>query len=383
MDFAWSEKELAYRQKVIEFADLELNKDMLERDRGSVFRRDLWQRCADFGIQAMSVPALYTAATQDTGFLTAMLAMEALGYACKDNGLTFALNAQMWTVQLPIVHFGSEEQKQKYLPGFCDGSLIGAHAITEAGSGSDTYSMQTVAEKQPGGYLLNGRKTMITCGPLANVALVFATIDPGLGKWGVTAFLVERETAGFDCGPEKEKMGLRTAPLCDLLFENCFVPEANRLGPEGSGVSLSTSFLEWERCCILASQLGAMERQLEECIKFAKKREQFGQAIGKFQSVANRVVEMRLRLETSRLLLYKVAWLKQTEQPAMLEAALLKLHLSECFLHSSLDAIRIHGGRGYLSEYEIERELRDAVGGTIYAGTSDIQRNIVAGLLGL
>ncbi|MFQ5466784.1 MAG: acyl-CoA dehydrogenase family protein, partial [Kiloniellaceae bacterium] len=146
---------------------------------------------------------------------------------------------------------------------------------------------------------------------------------------------------------------------------------------------LSTNSLEWERCCILATQLGAMQRQLEDCIAFARKRQRFGQPIGKFQAVSHRLVEMRLRLETSRLLLYQVSWLKQTGQSAMLEASLLKLHLSECFTASSLDAIRIHGGQGYMTESEVERDLRDAVGGLLYAGTSDIQRNIVAGLLGL
>ena len=161
------------------------------------------------------------------------------------------------------------------------------------------------------------------------------------------------------------------------------IPLENRLGPEGSGVGLSTSSLEWERCSILASQIGAMERQLEETIAYARKREQFGKSIGKFQAVAHRIVDMKLRLETSRLLLYQVAWLKQTEQPAMLEAALLKLYLAESFVESSLDAIRVHGGQGYITETGIERNMRDAVGGTIYAGTSDIQHNIAARLLGL
>jgi alkylation response protein AidB-like acyl-CoA dehydrogenase len=178
-------------------------------------------------------------------------------------------------------------------------------------------------------------------------------------------------------------MGLRTAPMSDLYFEDCFVPEENRLGPEGAGVSLSTSSLEWERCCILASQLGAMERQLEKAIDYARERKQFGQEIGKFQSVANRIVDMKLRLETSRLLLYKVAWLKMNGESAMTEAALLKLHLGECFVQSSLDAIQIHGAAGYMTETGIERDLRDAVGGTIYAGTSEIQRNIIASMLGL
>ena len=175
----------------------------------------------------------------------------------------------------------------------------------------------------------------------------------------------------------------RTVPIGELYFDDCFVSEANRIGPEGAGVSISGLSLEMERTCILASQLGAMERQLEQSIKYARERKQFGQPIGKFQAVANRIVEMKLRLETARLLLYKVAWLKHLGKSAMLEAALLKLHLSECFVQSGLDAIRIHGGIGYLTEYEVERDLRDAVGGTLYAGTSDIQRNIIARLLGL
>ena len=199
----------------------------------------------------------------------------------------------------------------------------------------------------------------------------------------MTAFLVEKEFDGFNRLPMQHKMGLRTVPIGGFSFKDCFVPEENRLGPEGAGVGLSTSFLEWERCCILASQLGAMERQLDECVKFAKKRHQFGQSVGKFQSVSNRIVDMRLRLETCRLLLYKVAWLKSQGQSAMMEAAMLKLHLSECFVASSLDAIKVHGGVGYLTENEIERDMRDAVGGVIYAGTSDIQRNIIASILGL
>jgi alkylation response protein AidB-like acyl-CoA dehydrogenase len=382
MDFSWTSEQLEFRSKVAEFARKELNEGVAGRDERGEFSRDAWQKCARFGIQGMSVPAAYSGGT-DTEFLTAMLAMEAMGYGCRDNGLTFALNAQMWTVQLPIAHFGTGRQKERYLPRLCDGSLIGAHAITEPGSGSDVFSLQTRATRCDGGYLIDGIKRYITLGPVADVALVFAATDPDRGRWGISAFLVDADAEGYSAGPMQHKMGLRTVPISELRFERCFVPEENRLGAEGAGISLSTSFLEWERCCILASQLGAMERQLEESVDFAKKRRQFGQPIGKFQAVANRIVEMKLRLETSRLLLYKTAWLKQAGKPAMLEAALLKLHLSECFTASSLDAIRIHGGAGYMSENEIERDLRDAVGGTIYAGTSDIQKNIVAKLLGL
>lgn len=382
MNFDWDDAQLAYRDRVLAFAETELNAELAERERDAVFPRSCWEKCADFGILALSVPGEHSDG-EDVDFLTAMLAVEALGRGCRDNGLVFALNAQMWTVQLPIVQFGTDTQKDRYLRPMCEGRLIGAHAITEPETGSDAFSMRTTATRTDGGYVLNGTKHYVSLAPVADLALVFATLDPGLGKWGVTAFLVECSAKGVRRGPAQEKMGLRTVPMGRLEFDDCFVPESARLGPEGAGVSLSNSSLEWERCCILAGHLGAMERQLAECVAYARSRRQFGQPIGKFQAVSHRIVDMKLRLETSRLLLYKVAWLKSEGRTAMTEAALLKLHLSESFTASSLDAIRIHGGRGYLTEFGVERDLRDAVGGTIYAGTSDIQRNIVAGLIGL
>lgn len=381
MDFAWSDEQLAMRAAYARFGEEHLNADLVTRDRNGAFSRENWRKCAEFGILRLSVPAGYGGA--DVDLLTAMLAMEGLGYGCRDNGLTFGLNAQLWTVQLPVVRFGTEDQKRRFLPALCAGTHIGAHAITEAEAGSDVFSLRTRAEKRAGGYVLNGTKRLVTFAPEADLALVFATVDPARGRWGITAFVVERGRDGFRTSDAQDKMGLRTVPIGEVLLEDCFVPETNRIGPEGAGASISSHSLEIERCCILASQLGAMERQLEAAITFARERRQFGQPIGRYQSVSNRIAEMRLRLETSRLLLYKVAWLKSQDKPAMLEAALLKLHLSECFVASGLDAIRIHGGSGYLTETEVERDLRDAIGGTLYAGTSDIQRNIIARLLGL
>ena len=243
--------------------------------------------------------------------------------------------------------------------------------------------METTATKVDCGYRINGTKRLVSLAPIADVALVFATIDPKLGKWGVTAFLIDLNTEGVRVGATQAKMGLRTVPIGEIYFENCFLSESQRLGPEGAGASISNHSLEIERCSILASQLGAMERQLEATVQRARTRKQFGQPIGKFQAVSNRVADMKLRLETARLLLYQVAWLKERKQPAMMESAMLKLHLSESFLASSMDAIRTFGGDGYLTEHEIERDLRDAVGGVLYAGTSDIQRNIIARMLGL
>jgi alkylation response protein AidB-like acyl-CoA dehydrogenase len=223
----------------------------------------------------------------------------------------------------------------------------------------------------------------VTNAPVADVALVFATVDPAKGMGGISAFLIDKGTPGFRVSRNIEKMGLRTSPMGELILEDCCVLVESRLGPEGAGVSIFNSSMEWERSCILGSHVGAMEHQLEEAIRYARQRRQFGQAIGKFQSVANRIADMKVRLETARLLLYKVAWLKKMGKPAVMEAALAKLYLSECFVQSSLDAIRTYGGYGYMTELEVERDLRDAVGGTLYSGTSDIQRMIIARWLGL
>ncbi|MEL6353075.1 MAG: acyl-CoA dehydrogenase family protein [Cyanobacteria bacterium J06627_28] len=382
MDFAWSETQLVFQSQVREFARNVLSSDMVARDYQGTFSRENWQKCAEFGIQGLCMPEVYSGSPA-RDLMTTVLAMEALGYGCEDSGLMLALNTQIWTVQMLILLFGSEPQKQHYLPPMCRGEWIGVHALSEPEAGSDVYSLTTVAVPCEGGYRLTGKKKFVTAAPICDVALVFATTDASLGKWGLEAFLLERTMPGFSVGPSKDKMGLRTVPFGEIFLEECFVPEENRLGPAGGGFSISHSSLEYDRCFTLASQLGAMERQLEKTIAYAQSREQSGQSIGKFQSVSNRVADMKLRLETARLLLYKVAWLKENGQSAMLESSMLKLHLSEAFVASGLDAIRIHGGNGYLSEVGVERDLRDAVGGVIYAGTSDIQRNIIARTLGL
>jgi len=383
MDFSWPESYTQVRDEIINFAQEQLSEGLVERDEQGIFDRKLWQKCADFGILGLAAPKAFGGRAEEIDLLLAMLAMEGFGYACKDNGLALGLNAQMWTVQVPVAHFGTETQKEKYLTAFTSGKWIAAHALTEPNAGSDIFSMETRAEKTDGGYVLNGKKHLITLAPIADAALVFANINPKLGKWGVTAFLVDKGTPGFFQSEVQSKMGLRTVPIGSLTFENCFIPTENRLGGEGAGFSILNYSLEYDRCCILASQLGAMERQLEETISFVKERQQFGQPIGKFQSVSNRIADMKLRLEASRLLLYKVAWLKKQGKSALMEAALLKLQLSESFVASSLDAVRSRGGLGYLTATEVERDLRDAVGGVLYAGTSDIQRSIIAKLLGL
>ncbi|MEM7352168.1 MAG: acyl-CoA dehydrogenase family protein [Acidobacteriota bacterium] len=381
MDFSWTtEQEQGYTASV-EFAQRALDADLARRDAEGTFLLELWRKCGAFGVLGWCMPEAYGGSGLDV--VSTIRRLEGIGYGCRDNALTLGLNGQLWSVQEPLLQFGSEEQKQRYLPRLCSGELLAAHGMTEPGSGSDAFSLETRAEKVEGGYRLNGHKTYIGLAPVADLALVFASTDPSVGQWGISAFLVERGFPGYTASSAKAKMGLRTNPLGDIVLEDCFVPEVNRLGPEGIGVSVFTHSMDWERSFVFASHVGAMARQLDDCIAYARQRRQFDQPIGKYQSVSNRIAEMKLRLETSRLLLYKLAWMKERGEPAALEAAMAKLQISEAFAANSLDAMRIHGAKGYLAEFEVERDVRDALGGVIYSGTSDIQRNIIARVLGL
>jgi alkylation response protein AidB-like acyl-CoA dehydrogenase len=379
MEFSWTERQDQRYRQCVEFAEATMNKDLRERDEVGRFLPEIWQACADFGVLGWCMPVEYGGGGEDV--VTAVRMLEGIGYGCRDNALTLGLNGQIWSVQEPLLRFGTEAQKSRYLPGLCSGELLAAHGMTEAESGSDAFDLRTTAERVDGGYLLNGEKHYIGLSPVAGLSLVFANTNPADGRWGVSAFLVESGFDGYSATPAKAKMGLRTSPLGSITLENCFVPEENRLGPEGVGVSVFTHSMEWERSFIFSSHVGAMARQLDHCVVYASRRRQFGEPIAGFQSVSNRLADMRLRLETSRLLLYKLAWMKERGEQAVAEAAMAKLHISEAFVASSLDAMRINGARGYLSEFEVERDLRDALGGVIYSGTSDIQRNIIAGVL--
>lgn len=383
MDFSISPEHQAIQQKYAEFAQTYLQGDVIQRDQEGEFASEWWEKASEFGIQAMASVHPFGGEGETIDLLGSMMAIESMGQHCRDGGFLLALNAQMWTVQIPILHFGNDDQKERFLKPLAQGKMKGVHALTEPQAGSDIFSLQTTAEKVAGGYVLNGTKRFITLGPLADIALVFASTNPKYGQWGISAFLVETTSPGFTKGPVLQKMGLRTVPYGELIMEDCFVRESHRLGKEGVGFSICQNSLEYDRCCMLAGKLGAMHRQLEETIAYVKERKQFGKKIGQFQSVSNRIVDMQLRLETARLLLYKVAWMKMNNIPATKEAAMLKLHLSESYLANSLDALRSFGGNGYLTEFEVERDVRDSIGSILYAGTSDIQRNIVAKLLGL
>lgn len=380
--FEATKAQLALNAAALDFARSELDHGTAERDKRDALDnsdwRALWQKSADFGLFGLCVPTEYGGAGHST--MTTVMALQAIGRGCRDNGLTLALNGQIWAVLKPVLTFGTEAQKRKYVAGLCDGKLIGAHGLTERETGSDAMSMTTRAEARDGGYVLNGEKAYVGMGPACDLAIIFAKTDADKGAWGVSAFLVEASDVGFERAPADEKMGLRTVPLGSLVFKDCWIPEDRMLGPVGAGMSIFQHTMEWERCFIFSSHVGSMERQLTDCVSFARSRETFGEPIMQHQSVSNRIADMRVRLETSRLLLYRAALLKDMGHSAALEAAMAKLHISEAFAASSLDAVRIFGGKGYLSADGVERDLRDATAGLIYSGTSDIQRQIIARL---
>jgi alkylation response protein AidB-like acyl-CoA dehydrogenase len=377
MDFALSEAQQKWHDAALGFARTELvDEDSAAREQRGEFWRDGYERCGRFGILGLPVPTEYGG--QGGDLPTTVAAMEGLGEGCPDTGLLFALNASLWTITMPILGFGTEDQKARYLPGLCSGERFGANGASEPAAGSDIFSMTTRAERRGDGWVLSGRKVWITGGPIADVFLCFATTDPAKGVLGITAFLIDGNTPGFRVVREIPKLGMRTAPMAELVFEDCALPAESLLGREGRGSRIFNAALEWERGAILASVVGTMQRQLDRCIQHARTRKQFGQPIGKFQSVSNRIVDMLTRLETSRFLVHRYAWLKQQGKDATIAASMAKLHVSECFVQNSLDAVRLFGASGYSVEGGVERDLRDSVGGVLFSGTNDIQRNIIA-----
>lgn len=377
--FGFTPEQIEFRDTVAEFAKRELANASSAPDEP--FSREAWTACARLGVQGMPVPEEYGGSGAEPS--TMVLALEALGYGCRSNGLVFSLNAQMWACTAPIVRFGSDTQKRRYLPGLCDGTLIAAHAMSEPDSGSDAFALAARAEQTPKGYRLRGSKTFVTNGPVADVFLVFASTNPEAGFAGLSAFLVDRATPGLSVGRPLRKMGLGASPMSEVFLDGCEVDAEQRLAPAGAGMVVFNAAMQLERSCILAGAVGAMQRQLDESVAYARSRRQFGHPIGSYQAVSHRLVEMALRVETARLMLYQVGRLLDLGRPVELESALAKLHISEAYLASSLDALQVHGGYGYLEEYGLEREVRDAVAGRLYSGTSEIQRNIAAGALGL
>lgn len=338
--------------------------------------RAVWKKAAGFGLLGSIASKEFGGAELSArDFVDQMMSF---GQGCRDNGFALGINAHIWTIQQPITKFGSPEQKERYLPNMLSGECIGAFALTEPTSGSDALSVATTALPSGDGYVLNGQKSFIGMAPVCDVAIVFANCAPEKGRWGLSAFLVRSDDAGVHRGQVQSKMGLGAVPMGHLEFKDCWIPNARRLGPEGVGAAIIQTTLNWERCFLLTSQVGAMARQLAECAEFISTREAFGQKISDYQSVSNRIADMRVRLETSRLMLEQAAQLYDQGQPLTQFAAMANLHISEAFLSSSMDAMRTFGGRGYLHASPASMDLNDATGGVIYSGTSDIQRQIIS-----
>jgi alkylation response protein AidB-like acyl-CoA dehydrogenase len=298
-------------------------------------------------------------------------------------GVVFSAAAHLFACAMPIAEHGTQALKARVFPGLCSGELVGANAITEPGAGSDVTALQCRAIPEGDGYRLTGSKSFVTNGPVADVVTVYATRNPAHGFLGITAFGVERGSPGMSVGRPIEKGGLTTAPSSWIELSNCRVDAAARLGAEGQGAAVFQRSMIWERSCLFAAYVGMLERQLEQTIAFAQKRKQFARAIGRNQAVSHRIVEMKLRLERSRLLLYRACWRIDEGMHADLDVALSKLSISHAAVDSSADAVHLHGGAGIDSQLAIERMLRDALPSTIFSGTSEIQRELIAQELGL
>ena len=376
MEFSWTDEQLALRHSVIQFARAQLSSDLFEQEANEEFSWDNWRKCAQFGILGLPIPREYGG--RGTDILTTVCALEALGYGCRDNGLIFSINAHMWSSEIPFLAFGNEEQKSRYLPKLVSGEFVGIHAMTEPAAGSDAFSLRSSAERKGDRYVINGSKTFITNAPIADVVIVFANLDPAKGARGITGFIVDKDTPGFTISRKLHKMGLRTSPMAELAFIDCEVPAENVLGKVGAGTAIFTASMEWERICILASQLGTMQRLLESCVQYARDRKRSG---GEFSSFSTRIADMEIRLETARLVLYQAAWLKSLGKHPLREAAICKAYVAEACVQTCLDAIQIYGTS--ITDCQIERELRDALAGKIYSGTTEIQKTIIAGLHGV
>ncbi|MEU1501720.1 acyl-CoA dehydrogenase family protein [Streptomyces sp. NPDC005732] len=376
----WSEEQQELREAIGAVAS-KAGADHLERDRAGTFDRDGWQRLRDVGLFGLPFDPLHGGLGKD--LLTTVHVLEQLGHDCQDSGLNFSVSTHMVSTGVPLQRFGSSALKARYLPEICAGTMIGAHAITEPSGGSDVMGMQTTAVLDGDDYVLNGSKSFISNASIADVIVVYARTGAPGDLAGITAFLVRRDSPGLSVGNPISKMGLRTSPLAEVFLDDVRVPRDHVVGSKGAGFLIFDHVMKWEILCGFGINVGEMRRRLERCVEYARTRTQFGSVIGANQSVANMIVEMRIDLETSQKWIYDTAEKVQSKADAASDVAMTKLVVSEANVRSALNAIQVFGGYGYVSEYGVEKDLRDAVGGRIYSGTSEIQRQRLATLMGL
>jgi alkylation response protein AidB-like acyl-CoA dehydrogenase len=377
MDFSIPQEYLDFKEAVYRFSKERLAPRAVELDARAEFSWDNWREMAGMGLLGLPFPEKYGGSQASP--LATCIAMEAMGAAGVDAGTPLAWGAHTILCGVPIWLLGTEQQKEKYLPKLCSGEWVGAFGLTEPGSGSDAAALKTTAERREDRWILNGSKMFITNAPIANVFIIFASTNKSAGNRGISAFIVERDSPGFTVGKDLVKMGNRTSVTAELSFDNCEVPEENLLGPVDAGfIAVGKETLEWERSCLIAPIIGSMEFMLESCTAYAKDRQQFGRSISEFQAIQRKLVDMKIAIEGARLLVYRVAWLKQQGKSAMMEAGIAKLWTTEAAIRVSYDAVQVFGGYGYIHEYPVERFYRDARLGTIGAGTSEVQKMVIA-----
>lgn len=377
MNFQLSEEHEMIRKMVRDFAKNEVAPTAAERDEEERFDKELFDKMAELGLTGIPWPEEYGGIGSD--YVAYCIAVEELSRVCASTGVT--LSAHTSLASWPIYKFGTEEQKQHYLRPLATGEKIGAYGLTEPGSGSDSGAMRTTARRDGDDYILNGSKIFITNGGIADTYVVFALTDPEKKQRGTTAFIVEKDFKGFSVGKKEKKLGIRSSPTTEIIFEECRVPMENRLGEEGEGFKIAMMTLDGGRNGIAAQAVGIAQGALDAATDYAKERVQFGKPISAQQGVGFKLADMATSVEAARLLTYQAAWLESKGLPYGKESAMSKLFAGDAAMRVTTDAVQIFGGYGYTKDYPVERFMRDAKITQIYEGTQEIQRLVISRML--
>ncbi|MBO8459280.1 MAG: acyl-CoA dehydrogenase [Bacteroidetes bacterium] len=374
MNFNLTKTQELFRQMIREFADKEVKPLAAEVDEQERFPQETVEKMAKLGLFGIPLEKEYGGAGGDNLMYT--IAVEELSRACATTGVI--LSAHTSLCLSPIAQFGTEEQKRKYLPKLASGEWLGAFGLTEPNAGTDASAQQTTAVLEDEEWVLNGSKIFITNGGKAHVYVIIAMTDKSLGNKGISAFIVEAGTPGFEIGKKELKMGIRGSATTELIFTNCRIPKGNLLGKVGNGFAIAMKTLDGGRIGIAAQALGIAQGAMDETVKYTKERKQFGKAIGKFQNTQFQMADLQTKVQAARLLVRSAAFKKDQGVPYSADAAMAKLFAAETAMEVTTKAVQFHGGYGYTREYPVERMMRDAKITEIYEGTSEVQRMVIA-----
>ncbi|MBO1579653.1 acyl-CoA dehydrogenase AcdA [Bacillus sp. XF8] len=377
MQFKLSEEHEMIRKMVRDFARNEVAPTAAERDEEERFDRALFDQMADLGLTGIPWPEEYGGIGSD--YLAYVIAVEELSRVCASTGVT--LSAHTSLAGWPIFKFGTEEQKQKFLRPMAEGKKIGAYGLTEPGSGSDAGGMRTTAKRDGDHYILNGSKIFITNGGIADIYVVFALTDPESKQRGTSAFIVESDALGFSVGKKESKLGIRSSPTTEIMFEDCRIPAENLLGEEGQGFKIAMQTLDGGRNGIAAQAVGIAQGALDASVEYARERHQFGKPIAAQQGIGFKLADMATNVEAARLLTYQAAWLESEGLPYGKESAMSKVFAGDTAMKVTTEAVQVFGGYGYTKDYPVERFMRDAKITQIYEGTQEIQRLVISRML--